>query len=181
MSWVNDAYAERFTYRTLNRRALAEIQGNTFEWRGRSAASRLFRAKNDKDAIAIWMLDTWMLDLNRVLHVVPSLPYDMDFATPRAAPLPPNPSLPTIPTVPSLPPLDPTQQSDSVVASTPGMEERAKERAKRTRRILSAGFPSPSMDFHTLPTTTFGLGLEGIELEIGDGDGYGLHGYRQPP
>ena len=90
----------------------------------------------------------------------------MDFTTPRAAPPPPNPSLPTIPTVPSLSPLDPTQQSDSVVTSTPRTKERAKKRAKRTGRILSVGFPSPSMDFHTLPTTTFGLGLEGIELEL---------------
>jgi hypothetical protein len=91
-----------------------------------------------------------------------------DFVMPRAAPLPPNPSLPTIPTVPSLSPLplDDAPQNASVVTSTPRTKERAKKSAKRTGRILSTGFPSPPMEIHTIPTTTFGLGLEGIEMEL---------------
>ena len=89
----------------------------------------------------------------------------MDFTTPRAAPLPPNPSLPTIPTVPSLSHLDDATQNTSVVTSTPRTKERAKKSAKRTGRILSTGFPSP-MEIHAAPTTTFGLGLEGIEMEL---------------
>lgn len=90
-----------------------------------------------------------------------------DFMTPRAAPVPPNPSLPTIPTVPSLSPLtiDDATQNASVVTSTPRTKERAKKNAKRTGRILSTGFPSP-MEIHAVPTTTFGLGLEGIEMEL---------------
>ena len=92
----------------------------------------------------------------------------MDFVKPRAAPLPPNPSLPTIPTVPSLSPLplDDAAQDASVVTSTPRTKERAKTRAKRTGRFISTGFPSPPMEIHTVPTTTFGLGLEGIEMEL---------------
>ena len=43
---------------------MAEIQRNIVKRGGRSAASRLFRAKDDKEAIA-----TWRLDLNRILHV----------------------------------------------------------------------------------------------------------------
>ena len=91
-----------------------------------------------------------------------------DFVTPRAAPLPPNPSLPTIPTAPSLSSLhlDDAPQNASVVTSTPRTKERAKKRAKRAGRILSTGFPSPPMEIHTVPTTTFGLGLEGIEMEL---------------
>jgi len=91
-----------------------------------------------------------------------------DFVMPRAAPPPPNPSLPTIPTMPSLSPLplDHEPHSVSVVTSTPRTKERAKKRAKRTGRILSTGFPSPPMEIHTVPTTTFGLGLEGIETEL---------------
>lgn len=89
-----------------------------------------------------------------------------DFMTPRAAPLPPNPSLPTIPTVPSLSPLtiDDVTQNASVVTSTPRTKERAKKNAKRTGKILSTGFPS--VEIHAVPTTTFGLGLEGIEMEL---------------
>ena len=92
----------------------------------------------------------------------------MDFVKPRAAPLPPNPSLPTIPTIPSLSPLpfDDAVQDASVVTSTPRTKERAKTRAKRTGRFMSTGFPSPPMEIHTVPTTTFGLGLEGIEMEL---------------
>ena len=92
----------------------------------------------------------------------------MDFVTPRAAPLPPNPSLPTIPTVPSLSPLplDDAQQDASVVTSTPRTKARAKKSAKRTGRFISTGFPSPPMEIHTIPTTAFGLGLEGIEMEL---------------
>jgi hypothetical protein len=89
----------------------------------------------------------------------------MDFVMPRAAPLPPNPSLPTIPTVPSLSQLDDTPPNASVVTSTPRTKERAKKSARRTGRILSTGFPSP-IEMHAIPTTTFGLGLEGIELEL---------------
>ena len=90
-----------------------------------------------------------------------------DFVMPRAAPLPPNPSLPTIPTLTSLSPLaldDPTQNA-SVVTSTPRTKERAKKSLKRTGRIISTGFPSPT-EMHPVPTTTFGLGLEGIEMEL---------------
>ena len=92
----------------------------------------------------------------------------MDFVMPRAAPLPPNPSLPTIPTVPSLSPLplDDTAQDASVVTSTPRTKERAKKSAKRTGRFISTGFPSPPMEIDAIPTTTFGLGLEGIEMEL---------------
>ena len=89
-----------------------------------------------------------------------------DFVKPRAAPLPPNPSLPTIPTIPSLSPFDHATQDASVVTSTPRTKERAKKRARRTGRILSTGVPSPTMEIHTVPTTTFGLGLEGIEMEL---------------
>lgn len=89
----------------------------------------------------------------------------MDFVKPRAAPLPPNPSLPTIPTIPSLSPLPLDGQDASVVTSTPRTKEKAKRSLKRAGRILSTGFPSP-MGIHALPTTTFGLGLEGMELEL---------------
>jgi hypothetical protein len=92
----------------------------------------------------------------------------MDFVKPRAAPLPPNPSLPTIPTVPSLSPLpfDDAVQDASVVTSTPRTKGRAKTRAKRTGRFISTGSSSPPMDIHTVPTTTFGLRLEGLEMEL---------------
>ena len=89
----------------------------------------------------------------------------MDFVMPRAAPLPPNPSLPTIPTVPSLSPLPLDDQDASIVTSTPRTKERAKKSLRRTGRILSTGFPSPTGN-HAVPTTTFGLGLEGIEMEL---------------
>ena len=88
-----------------------------------------------------------------------------DFVMPRAAPLPPNPSLPTIPTVLSLSPLPLDDQNASVVTSTPRTKEKAIKRIKRTGRILSTGFPSP-MGNHAVPTSTFGLGLEGIEMEL---------------
>ena len=91
----------------------------------------------------------------------------MDFVKPRVAPLPPNPSLPTIPTIPSLSPLPfDHAQATSVVTSTPRTGERARKRSKREGRVLSTGFPSPPMEIHTIPTTTFGLGLEGIEMEL---------------
>ena len=48
----------------MNRRAVAEIQRNIVKRRKRNAVSRLFNAKDDKEAIA-----TWKLDLNRILHV----------------------------------------------------------------------------------------------------------------
>ena len=91
----------------------------------------------------------------------------MDFVMPRAAPLPPNPSLPTIPTLPSLSqhPLDDATQDASVVTSTPRTKERAKKSLKRTGRIISTGFPSP-VGINVVPTTTFGLGLEGMEMEL---------------
>ena len=43
---------------------MAEIQGKVLNQSRRNIASRLFHAKNDKDAIA-----AWKLDLNRILHV----------------------------------------------------------------------------------------------------------------
>ena len=106
-----------------------------------------------------------------------------DFVMPRAAPLPPNPSLPTIPTVPSLSPLplDHMEQAASVVTSTPRTKERAKKSAKRTGGIFSTGFPSPPLEIYTIPTTTFGLGLEGIEMELAmamDTDFLDLDGHR---
>ena len=88
-----------------------------------------------------------------------------DFVMPRAAPLPPNPSLPTIPTIPSLSPLPLDDQNTSVVTSTPRTKERTKKSLKRSGRIISTGFPSP-MGVHAVPTTTFGLGLEGMEMEL---------------
>ena len=49
---------------TLDRRAVAEIQEKIIEKRGRNLVSRLFHAKDDKEAIG-----GWKLDLNRILHV----------------------------------------------------------------------------------------------------------------
>ena len=43
---------------------MAEIQKQVVKQGKRSAASRLFHAKNDKDAIA-----TWMQELNKILHI----------------------------------------------------------------------------------------------------------------
>ena len=61
---ARDPYIWRFTYQTLNRRAVAEIQKNIIERGQRNGLSRMFHAKNDKETIA-----TWRLDLNRILHV----------------------------------------------------------------------------------------------------------------
>jgi hypothetical protein len=66
-------------------------------------------------------------------------------------------------TLPLATPID--DQDASVVTSTPRTKERAKKSLRRTGRILSTGFPSP-MGIRAVPTTTFGLGLEGIELEL---------------
>ncbi|KAF9648426.1 hypothetical protein BDM02DRAFT_2278153 [Thelephora ganbajun] len=63
-------------------------------------------------------------------------------------------------------PLDDVPQNASVVTSTPRTKERAKKSARRTGRIIATEFPSPPMEIHTVPTTAFGLGLEGIELEL---------------
>jgi len=43
---------------------VGEIQRKVIKQSGRSPASRLFHAKNDKETIT-----TWKLDLNRILHV----------------------------------------------------------------------------------------------------------------
>ena len=59
-----DAYVGRFIYQPHNRRAVAEIQRNIIKRGKRSAISRLFHAKEDKETIA-----AWRLDLNRILHV----------------------------------------------------------------------------------------------------------------
>ena len=64
MSRTRDAYVGKFTYQTLNHRAVAEIQKNIVERGQRNGLSRMFHAKNDKETIA-----TWRLDLNRILHV----------------------------------------------------------------------------------------------------------------
>ena len=63
MSRAIDAHAWRLTY-PLNRRAVAEIQRNIVKRRERNAVSRLFNAKDDKEAIP-----TWKSDLNRILHI----------------------------------------------------------------------------------------------------------------
>lgn len=88
-----------------------------------------------------------------------------DFVMPRAAPVPPNPSLPTIPTIPSLSPLPLDDRNASVVTSTPRTKQRTVKSLKRTGRILSTGFPSP-MGTNAVPTSAFGLGLDGIETEL---------------
>ncbi|KAF9783840.1 hypothetical protein BJ322DRAFT_881790 [Thelephora terrestris] len=90
-----------------------------------------------------------------------------DFVMPRAAPVPPNPSLPTIPTLTSLSPLglDDPAQTTSVVTSTPRTKERAKKSARPTGKSIPTGFPSPTK-MRAVPTTTFGLGLEGLETEL---------------
>jgi len=49
---------------SLNCRTVAEIQKKIVEKGKRNMASRLFRAKNDKDIIA-----TWKQDLIRILHI----------------------------------------------------------------------------------------------------------------
>jgi len=52
------------TYRAIDRRTVAGIQGKIIKRSGRNLLSRLANAKNDKETIA-----TWKLDLNRILHV----------------------------------------------------------------------------------------------------------------
>ena len=64
MSCTSDSYTRWLTNQPLNRRAVAEIQRNIVKRGKRNAVSRLFHAKDDKEAIA-----TWRLDLNRILHV----------------------------------------------------------------------------------------------------------------
>jgi hypothetical protein len=57
------APSDSFT-RCLNRRTLAEIQGKVVKRGKRNHVSRLFHAKNDKEAIA-----AWRQDLNKILHI----------------------------------------------------------------------------------------------------------------
>ena len=65
MSRTGDVHVGRLTYRNLNHRAVAEIQRNIVERRGkRNAIGRLLHARDDKEAIA-----AWGLGLNRILHV----------------------------------------------------------------------------------------------------------------
>ena len=54
----------RFWYLTLDRRTVAEIERKVIKQSGRNTISRVFHAKNDKEAIV-----AWKLDLNRTLHV----------------------------------------------------------------------------------------------------------------
>ena len=50
--------------RCLNRRTVAEIQGNVVKQGKRNAVSRLLHSKHGKGAFA-----AWKQDLNRILHV----------------------------------------------------------------------------------------------------------------
>jgi len=52
----SDAHCPRFAHCTLDRRTVAETQGEVGR-RERNLPSRLAHAKNDKDIIAIWKLD----------------------------------------------------------------------------------------------------------------------------
>ena len=52
------------TDHALDCRTVAEIQDEVIKRSGRGTASRLFHAKNDKEAIV-----AWKLDLNRILHI----------------------------------------------------------------------------------------------------------------
>jgi len=54
----------RFADHALNRRTVAEIQGNVIEKGERNLFSRIIHARNDKDVIA-----AWRVELNGVLHV----------------------------------------------------------------------------------------------------------------
>lgn len=116
------------------------------------------RGSGEGDNNGVWT--EYLQTVGEAMTIAP-----MDFVKPRAAPLPPNPSLPTIPTVPSISPLPLDDQNGSVVTSTPRTKERAVKSLKRTGRILSTGFPSP-MGIRVVPTTAFGLELEGIEMEL---------------
>ena len=64
MSRAEDAYVGRFTYIALDPSAVAEIQRSIIKRGKRSAISRLFHAKDDKETIA-----GWRSDLIRILHV----------------------------------------------------------------------------------------------------------------
>lgn len=48
----------------FERRTVAEIQNGVIKQGERNTISRVFHAKNDRDAVA-----TWRQDLNRILHV----------------------------------------------------------------------------------------------------------------
>lgn len=50
-------------YHSLDRRTVAEIQGEVLKQSGRSKLSRFLCSGDDKDAVAVWKLD-----LNRLLH-----------------------------------------------------------------------------------------------------------------
>ena len=52
------------TYRVLDCRTVAEIQNKVVKQSGRNAVSRLFHARNDKEA-----LGAWKSELNRILVV----------------------------------------------------------------------------------------------------------------
>ena len=52
MSWTIGACVERSIYKGLNRRAMAEIQGNVVARGKRNVLSQLFHSKDDKEAIA---------------------------------------------------------------------------------------------------------------------------------
>ena len=51
-------------YYDLDRRTVAEIQGDVLKRSGRGRASRFFRSRDDKDVIA-----AWKSDLNRLLCI----------------------------------------------------------------------------------------------------------------
>jgi hypothetical protein len=65
VSWTSgDVDYTRLAQCTFDRRTVAEIERNVVKLNKRSAVSRLFHSKNDKEKIA-----AWRLDLNRILHV----------------------------------------------------------------------------------------------------------------
>ena len=63
MSWTSSTQLGRFPHRS-DGRTVAEIQKNVIKQGKRNPVSRLFHAKEDKDAIA-----AWGKDLDRMLHI----------------------------------------------------------------------------------------------------------------
>ena len=65
-TWVEPAIhiSYPFAYCDLDRRTVAEIQGDVLKRSGRGRVSRFLRSRDDKDMIA-----AWKSDLNRLLRV----------------------------------------------------------------------------------------------------------------
>ena len=63
MSSASDAHCARFTYHTLNRRAVAEIQRKVVKKWKQDTFSKTIHAKKGKKEIA-----AWRADLERALH-----------------------------------------------------------------------------------------------------------------